>query len=216
MLAYVTQHAFGGHTIPVSDSIMHILLMTGIVTSAEAEKHQTPGLERAIPKSKGLEFSSTLHLMAAEYRMAPSGKNIKAILKEAGGQEIKMPTPKPPPAPPKPAPIAPPPPPPAKGAKAEPPKAATKVTAKDANKVTAKDAKGSKDTKEAKETKPAAKPPVKPAAKETKPAPKASDTKKPTVTKKSLPPKKPATKTKGAAPAAKKPVVKKITKRKPK
>ncbi len=56
MLAYVTQHAFGGHTIPVSDSIMHILLMTGVVTLQEAEKHQTPGLERAIPKSKGMSF----------------------------------------------------------------------------------------------------------------------------------------------------------------
>lgn len=206
MLAYVTQHAFGGHTIPVSDSIMHILLMTGVVTSAEAEKHQTPGLERAIPKSKGHEFSSTLHQMAAEYRMSPSGKNIKAILKEAGAQEIKMPQPKPAPAPAKPA--APPPPTPAtKGGKQEAPKPA-------AGKVTAKDAKGAKETKEAKESK-AAKP-VKPAAKETKPAAKANDTKKPTITKKSLPPKKP-TKTKGAAPAAaKKPVVKKITKRKPK
>ncbi len=209
MLAYVTQHAFGGHTIPVSDSIMHILLMTGVVTLAEAEKHQTPGLERAIPKSKGLEFSSTIHQMAAEYLAGPNGKNIKAILKEAGAQDIKMPQPKPAPAPPKPAPVAPPAPPApaAKAAKAEAPKTA-------ATKVTAKDPKGAKETKEVKETK-AAKP-VKPAAKETKPAPKASDPKKPTVTKKSLPPKKP-TKTKGAAPAAaKKPVVKKITKRKPK
>ena len=209
MLAYVTQHAFGGHTIPVSDSIMHILLMTGIVTSAEAEKHQTPGLERAIPKTKGHEFSSTLHQMAAEYRMSPGGKNIKAILKEAGGQEMKMPQPKPAPAPPKPVappPVAPPAPaaPPAKGSKAEPP-------AKAATKVTAKDAKGAKETKEVKTSKP-----VKPAPKAAKPVPKAADTKKPTVTKKSLPPKKP-TKTKSAAPAAsKKPVVKKITKRKPK
>ncbi len=167
MLAYVTQHAFGGHTIPVSDSIMHILLMTGIVTSAEAEKHQTPGLERAIPKSKGHEFSSTLHQMAAEYRMAPGGKNIKAILKEAGGQEIKMPQPKLAPAKvaPKPAPAPPPPAPPAKGTKSEPAKAAGKVTAKDA--------KSAKETKEAQATKPVAKP----AAKETKPAAKPSDTK---------------------------------------
>lgn len=208
MLAYITQHAFGGHTIPVSDSVMHILLMTGVVTLAEAEKHQTPGLERAIPKSKGHEFSSTLHQMAAEYRMSPSGKNIKAILKEAGAQDIKMPQPKPAPKPaPKPVFVAPPPPagPPAKGAKGEPTKAATKVTAKDA--------KGAKETKEAQASKPA----VKPAAKEIKPVAKTPDTKKPTVTKKSLPPKKPPTKSKSAAPAAaKKPVVKKITKRKPK
>lgn len=203
MLAYVTQHAFGGHTIPVSDSIMHILLMTGVVTLQEAEKHQTPGLERAIPKTKGHEFSSTLHQMAAEYRMGPNGKNIKAILKEVGAEDIKMPQPKPVKAAPKP--MVPPPAPPAaptKGGKSEPAKAATKVTAKDA--------KGAKETKEAAK-------PAKPAPKESKPAAKAADTKKPTVTKKSLPPKQPTKATKGAAPAAaKKPVVKKITKRKPK
>lgn len=205
MLAYVTQHAFGGHTIPVSDSIMHILLMTGVVTLPEAEKHQTPGLERAIPKTKGHEFSSTLHQMAAEYRMGPNGKNIKAILKEVGAEDIKMPQPKPVKAAPKPmVPPPAPPAPPTKGGKSEPAKAATKVTAKDA--------KGAKETKEAQAAKPA-----KPAPKETKPAAKAADTKKPTVTKKSLPPKKPTKATKGAAPAAaKKPVVKKITKRKPK
>lgn len=207
MLAYVTQHAFGGHTIPVSDSIMHILLMTGVVTFQEAEKHQTPGLERAIPKSKGHEFSCTLHQMAAEYRLSPSGKNIKAILKEAGAVDVKMPQPKPVPKVAAPKPIVAPPGPPAaptKGAKNEPPKTATKVTAKDA--------KGAKETKEAQAAKP-----VKPVAKETKPIPKAPE-KKPTVTKKSLPPKKPTKTTKAAAPApaAKKPVVKKITKRKPK
>ena len=214
MLAYVTQHAFGGHTIPVSDSIMHILLMTGVVTLPEAEKHQTPGLERAIPKSKGHEFSSTLHQMAAEYRMGPGGKNIKAILKEVGAQDIKMPQPKPAPKPPKPV-VPPPAPaaPPAKGTKgAEAAKAEQSSKATAATKVTAKDAKGAKETKEAQAAKPA-----KPPAKETKPAAKAPEAKKSTVTKKSLPPKKPPTKSKSAAPAAaKKPVVKKITKRKPK
>lgn len=93
MLAYVIQHSFGGHNIPVSSSIMNILTMTGIVSPAEAEKHQTPGLERAITKTKGLEFASCLHQMAAEYRTQPTGKNIKAILKEAGGVEPIKPEP---------------------------------------------------------------------------------------------------------------------------
>ncbi|MCC6507659.1 MAG: hypothetical protein IT423_01020 [Pirellulaceae bacterium] len=192
MLAYVTQHAFAGHTIPISDSIMQVLLMTGIVTQSEAEKHQTPGLERAIPKSKGHEFSSCLHQMAVEYR-TNSNKNIKAILKEAGGIELK-PEPKPAPTPPKSA-IA------AKPKKAEPVKP------------TGKETKETKETKESKEVKAvaASKP-----RKDDKPNKEAKDTKKPTVTKKSLPPKK-ATKVKGTAEAAaKKPVVKKITNRKPK
>ncbi len=201
MASYVTQHAFGGHTIPVSGSIMQILLMCGIVTQAEADKHQTPGLERAVPKTKGHEFATSLHQMAAEYKMNPAGKNIKAILKEAGAVELKPAEPKPAAAPAKPA-IA------AKPKKPEPPKPAAKET-KEAKET--KVAKESKESKEVKAVKPAAKP-----AKDVKPAKPAADSKKPTVTKKSLPPKKP-TKTKAAAPAAaKKPVVKKTTKRKPK
>lgn len=128
MLAYVIQHAFGGHTIPVSNSIMNILVMTGIVSPAEAEKHQTPGLERAIPKTKGAEFASTLHQMAAEYHTQPGSKNIKAVLKEAGGVEpVKQAEP------PKPAP--------AKAKKVEPPKPE------------AKELKESKESKEVKAVK---------------------------------------------------------------
>ncbi len=202
MLAYVTQHALGGHTIPVSNSIMHILVMTGVVTQAEADKHQTPGLERAIPKSKGLEFSSCLHQMAAEYRANPAGKNIKAILKEAGGVEpVKV---------------------------AEPPKAAPAakpaIAAKPKKPETLKpETKETKETRESKDSKTskaaAAKPATKGATKSSKPikdAKQAKDTKKPAVSKKELPPKKTTKAKPAAAPAAKKPVVKKITKRKPK
>ena len=60
VLAYVTQNALGGHSIPVGNSIMQILLATEIVSSTEAEKGQTPGLERTVPKTKGTAFASCL------------------------------------------------------------------------------------------------------------------------------------------------------------
>lgn len=188
MLGYVVQQAFGGHTIPVSDSIMNILLLTGVVTQAEAEKGQTPGLERAISKSKGYEFSSCLQQLAAEFQAHPGGKNVKAILKEAGAVEpFKVPA------------LAPQEP--AKAKKPEPAKPETKE---------AKEAKAVKSGKETKETREAKEP------RESKEAAKAKD-KKTTVTKKSLPPKEPPKpKAAAAATPAKKPVVKKITKRKPK
>lgn len=197
MLAYVIQHSFGGHTIPVSNSIMKILILTGIVTPAEAEKHQTPGLERAVPKSKGLEVASCLHQLAAEFRAQPTGKNVKAILKEAGAVEPK------PVEPAKPL---------AKANKSDnPPDAKPTSLDKDA-----KDSKKIAEVKKPEAKKPEVKKPEvkkpeikKPEAK--KPEAKKPDTKKPDV-KKPAPPKKP---TKPAV-ASKKTVVKKITNRKPK
>ncbi len=241
MLGYVTQHALGGHTIPISDTSMQILVMTGIVTPSEAEKQQTPGLERAIPKSKGVEFSSCLQQLAAELKTHPTNKNVKAILKEAGAVEIP---PKPAPEPPKKIVAKAP-------EKQEPPKGDTKKgdlkkapEVKNVPEAKKPDPKSS-DTKKPETKKPevkaveAKKPEVKkPEAKkpevkkvETKVSKDAKvnkpikdtktskdiakDTKKPTITKKSLPPKK-ATKSKPVTSSAKKPVVKKITKRKPK
>jgi endonuclease III len=101
VLAYVTQNALGGHSIPISDSVMQILLMTEIVSPAEAAKGQTPGLERTISKTKGVEFASCLHQLAVLHARSPQGKQTKAILKEAGATEPKKVAPAP--AAPKPA-----------------------------------------------------------------------------------------------------------------
>ncbi len=87
VLGYLVQNAFGGHTIPVSNSIMQVLVATGILTQLEADKNNTPGLDRAIAKSKGIEFASCVHQLAADIRAQPSNKNLKLILKEAGAVE---------------------------------------------------------------------------------------------------------------------------------
>ncbi len=89
VLAYVTQNALGGHAIPVSDSIMKVLLATEIVSEAEAAKGQAPGLERTVPKTKGPDFASGLHQLAWLYADAPNAKQTKAIMKDAGAAEPK-------------------------------------------------------------------------------------------------------------------------------
>lgn len=89
VLGYMTQNALGGHAIPVSNSILQVLLATEIVSPAEAEKGQVPGLERTIPKTKGLAFASCLHQLAVAHATAPSNKETKAIMKEAGAVEPK-------------------------------------------------------------------------------------------------------------------------------
>ena len=57
VLSYTVQHGLGGHSIPVDYSAMVIMLSTEIASQPEAMAAKYPGLERAIPKSKGIEFS---------------------------------------------------------------------------------------------------------------------------------------------------------------
>ncbi|MEM7474603.1 MAG: hypothetical protein AAF483_06380 [Planctomycetota bacterium] len=84
VLSYVVQNALGGHSIPVSSSVMQVLLATEIVSEAEAAKGLAPGLERTVPKTKGPAFGSCLHQLALAYAATPGGKQIKAVMKEAG------------------------------------------------------------------------------------------------------------------------------------
>lgn len=93
ILGYVTQNALGGHSIPVSRSIMQILLATEIVTETEAQKGLAPGLERTVPKTKGIAFASCLHQFAVSLQASPGSKQNKTILKEAGAKEKKKPAP---------------------------------------------------------------------------------------------------------------------------
>jgi endonuclease-3 len=80
--AYLVQHAFGGHAIPLSQGGIEVLRIVGIISDAEARDKKAPGLERAIPKNKGMEFASLLQQLAAELAAAPFGPHIKSLLLE--------------------------------------------------------------------------------------------------------------------------------------
>jgi endonuclease III len=79
--AYIAQHAFGGHAIPVGSAHLQLLLAAEIIVAAEADKQSVPGLERAIPKNAGVEFAGLLHQAAVALRQAVHGEEIAALFK---------------------------------------------------------------------------------------------------------------------------------------
>jgi len=81
-VAYVTQNALGGHAIPLNASVFEILQLIGVISEGEAAKQRVPGMERAIPKNKGVEFGSLLHQLAEDYAATPHSPRVRALLLE--------------------------------------------------------------------------------------------------------------------------------------
>lgn len=80
VLSYVVQHGLGGHAVPIDDSAMAVLELCEIVTPAERSSGRVPGLERAIPKTSGVEFASSLHQMAVSYRLDPQDPEAQGVI----------------------------------------------------------------------------------------------------------------------------------------
>jgi endonuclease III len=106
-VAYVTQHALGGHAIPLNKGALITLHTVGVISDDEYAKHTVPGLERAIGKSKGQEVASLLHQLGVEVGRNPYGPGAKKLMLEIDpnckDRLPKRPVPKPP-EPPKPEP----------------------------------------------------------------------------------------------------------------
>ena len=190
VVAYLVQNSLGGHQIPLDSGAMGALGVVGLVNEGAMAKDGCSGLERAIPKNKGLEFGSLLHQLSADFFANPYAPKLHAILLEVDPaakprlpkkqpKVVKKEEPPPPPAPPAPA----------KGAKPDP------KAKPDDKKPAAVEAKKGDDKKAA-------------AAPPKKSAPAAAAT----------PAKKPAPPAKKLAPPAKKPLIKSAptpSKRKP-
>ena len=80
VLSYTIQHGLGGHSIPIDYSAMVIMLSTEISNQPEAMSGKVPGLERAIPKSKGVEFAGLLHQCAVALKKSTKDKDARAVL----------------------------------------------------------------------------------------------------------------------------------------
>ncbi|HEY2882634.1 MAG TPA: hypothetical protein VGJ15_09380 [Pirellulales bacterium] len=80
VVAYATQHALGGHSIPLDRGALEILYIVGIASEAEKKAAAVSGLERAIPKNKGDEFGSLLHQFSADFIASPFSPAVKAML----------------------------------------------------------------------------------------------------------------------------------------
>ena len=82
IVAYVTQQSLGGHSIPVNQGLLESMRIVGVVTDAEAAKGAVPGLERTVPKNKGVETGSLLHQLGVEMHRSPYGQTIRKLLLE--------------------------------------------------------------------------------------------------------------------------------------
>jgi len=84
VVSYVSQHALGGHSIPASNLICDAMWQCEILTLAELQKKAIPGIERAIPKNKGVEFAGLMHQFAGDLYHHPRSAAPLAVLKEMG------------------------------------------------------------------------------------------------------------------------------------
>ncbi|HEV7281774.1 MAG TPA: hypothetical protein VGN57_16350 [Pirellulaceae bacterium] len=101
--AFVVQRSLGGHAIPLDRSAMKLFAALGAVKPGDEETFQITGLERAIPKNKGAEFSTLLHQAAVEFAADSSDAKIRKFLKEIDPDSIKRLDAPPEPAPARPA-----------------------------------------------------------------------------------------------------------------
>jgi endonuclease-3 len=110
VVAYVTQMALGGHSIPVNRGLLITMEVAGAVSENEAKSGTVPGLERVVSKTKGVEVGSVLHQLGVEIGRNPYGPAARKLLLEiAPDAKDRLPKrkvaveapPPPPPAPPK-------------------------------------------------------------------------------------------------------------------
>ncbi len=111
VIAYVTQMALGGHSIPVNNGLLIAMHVVGVISDNEFKTRTVPGLERTISKSKGIEVGSLLHQLGVEIGRNPYGPHARKLLLEIDPKcKDRLPKRKPPepPAPlPKPVPVEP-------------------------------------------------------------------------------------------------------------
>lgn len=81
-VSYVVQSALGGHSIPLDVGTLEVMRILDLATESEIESHAIAGLERAIPKNKGVEFGSLLHQLGADFTLNPFATELRAKLSE--------------------------------------------------------------------------------------------------------------------------------------
>lgn len=101
-VAYVTQHALGGHAIPANQGLLLSFLTFDIISEKEAGDWHIPGLERAVPKTKGIETATILHQLGVEVGKNPYGTGARKLLVAIDSTcKARLPKKPEPPAPPK-------------------------------------------------------------------------------------------------------------------
>ncbi len=86
VVAYVVQAALGGHAIPIDPGTMRALHVADLATDEDVAAGVVGGLERAVPKAKGIEFGSLLHQLGADFAANPYSPKMRSILLEVNPQ----------------------------------------------------------------------------------------------------------------------------------
>ncbi|MBN2023984.1 MAG: hypothetical protein JW809_14465 [Pirellulales bacterium] len=76
-VAYVVQSALGGHAIPLDAGTLEVMRILDLATDKEIAEASIAGLERAIPKRKGVEFASMLHQLGADFTENPFAAELR-------------------------------------------------------------------------------------------------------------------------------------------
>src|SRR5262249_28095260 len=82
IVAYVTQMGLGGHSIPINRGLLITMEVAGAISENEAKAGAVPGLERTVPKTKGVEVGSLLHQLGVEVGRNPYGPSARKLLLE--------------------------------------------------------------------------------------------------------------------------------------
>ncbi len=79
-IAYVVQSALGGHAIPVDRGVLRAMDVLALVSDKDFKAGVVPGLDRAVAKSKGIQFGSLLHQFGADFTANPFSPAVRKIL----------------------------------------------------------------------------------------------------------------------------------------
>ena len=79
-IGFMSQNGLNGHSIPTDRSLLELMVVIGVITEEEAKKGRVPGLERAVPKAKGVEFGSLVHQLAVAFHSAPFSTTVRNII----------------------------------------------------------------------------------------------------------------------------------------
>lgn len=89
---YVVQSALGGHAIPLDQGTLEALHVLDMISDEELQSQEVSGLERAIAKNKGIEFSSLLHQLGADFAANRYSTNLhKTLLQINPAAEGRLP-----------------------------------------------------------------------------------------------------------------------------
>lgn len=92
VVAYVTQMALGGHSIPLNHGGLVAFHTVGVISDEEYDQSVVPGLERAVSKNKGVEIGSLIHQLGVEVGRNPLGQTARKLLMEiAPGCKDRLP-----------------------------------------------------------------------------------------------------------------------------